>query len=60
MNEKKFVRANHCPIGGVCGGIAKYFNIDPTFVRMGFVSLSFLWGVGIVLYIIVWVSSPEE
>jgi phage shock protein PspC (stress-responsive transcriptional regulator) len=46
-------------LGGVCGGIAAYFNIDPTWVRIGFVLLALLsssivfWG-----YIIMWIILP--
>ncbi len=37
-------------IGGVCGGLARYFGIDPTLVRIGAFGLVFLGGVGLVLY----------
>ena len=46
---------------GVCGGIAKYFSLDPTIVRIGFVVLvlaSFGWG--LLLYIALCVLMPEE
>jgi phage shock protein PspC (stress-responsive transcriptional regulator) len=45
-------------IGGVCAGIASYFNIDPIWVRLAFVVLAFLNGIGILLYIILWVAVP--
>jgi len=46
-------------IGGVCAGIAEYFDIDPSWVRIIFVVLFFL-GVGIVgiIYIVMWVVVP--
>ena len=47
-------------IGGVSGGIAKYFDIDPTIVRVLFVVSIFLGGGGILAYIILWVVVPEE
>ena len=37
-------------IGGVCGGIGRYFGIDPTLVRIGFVALALLGGTGLVVY----------
>jgi phage shock protein PspC (stress-responsive transcriptional regulator) len=37
-------------IGGVCGGVARYFAIDPTIVRLGAVALVLLGGVGLVVY----------
>lgn len=47
-------------IGGVCGGIAEYFRIDPTLVRIAFVVLAFAGGWGIVAYIIGLVIIPEN
>ena len=37
-------------VGGVCGGIGRYFGIDPTLVRIGFVGLALLGGTGLVVY----------
>ncbi|HVT71857.1 MAG TPA: PspC domain-containing protein [Lacunisphaera sp.] len=39
-------------IAGVCNGIGAYFGIDPTFVRIGFVVLTFFWGAGILVYLL--------
>ncbi|MDD3041893.1 MAG: PspC domain-containing protein [Methanosarcinaceae archaeon] len=48
-------------IAGVCGGIAEYFDIDPTIVRLLWVLFVFLGvGAGIPAYIIAWVIIPEE
>ena len=47
-------------IAGVCGGIAEYFNIDPTLVRIGWVLLTVLGGSGILAYIICMVIMPEN
>lgn len=47
-------------IGGVCGGIAEYFNLDPTLVRVGAVVLTILWGAGFWAYIIAWAIVPER
>jgi phage shock protein C len=49
-------------IGGVCGGIAKYFNIDPSLVRIGFVLPTVFSGMifGIVTYIVMMIVVPEE
>lgn len=45
-------------IAGVCSGLARYFDIDPTVVRLIFI-LSFLfWGVGPFLYLILWLLMP--
>lgn len=47
-------------IGGVAGGIGEYFAIDPTVVRLVFVFLGFLNGLGVVLYLIMWVIMPSD
>jgi len=47
-------------IGGVCGGIAEYFDWDPTLVRVGAVVLAVLWGAGFWAYIIAWAIIPER
>ena len=46
-------------IAGVCGGIAEYFNIDPTIVRLMWVLFCFAGGAGILAYIIAWIIVPE-
>ena len=38
-------------LSGVCGGIAEYFNIDPTLVRLGWVLVSCFAGAGVIAYI---------
>ena len=47
-------------VAGVCGGIASYFNIDPSLVRMGFAAFSLLAGSGLLLYILAAVIIPGE
>ena len=47
-------------IGGVCGGLAAYFNVDPTLVRVLWVAITLIAGVGILLYLILWVVMPLE
>lgn len=47
-------------IGGVCGGIAKYFNIDPTLVRLLFVVGLLAVGGTFWAYIIMMIVIPEE
>ena len=44
-------------IGGVCGGIAEYFNVDPTLVRLAGVILLFA-GIGVPAYLIAWIIVP--
>jgi phage shock protein C len=47
-------------IGGVCGGLAEYFGVDPTLVRIGAVLLGIANGVGVLAYVILLVVVPEE
>ncbi|MGF7232991.1 PspC domain-containing protein [Arachidicoccus sp.] len=47
-------------IGGVCAGIANYFNIDPTMVRLITLVLFFTYGIGIIPYIILWIAVPSS
>ena len=47
-------------VAGVALGIADYFDIDPTLVRIGFVVLSFLGGLAVPLYLAGWLLIPAE
>ena len=45
-------------ISGVCNGLGVYFAVNPTFIRLGFVVLTFLWGVGILVYVLMSLVVP--
>ena len=61
MSSKKLYRSRiDRMIGGVSAGLAKYFDIDPTIVRVLFVVSIFLGGGGILAYIILWIVVPED
>lgn len=47
-------------VSGVCGGIAEYFNIDPTLVRLAWVIFTAFAGSGILAYIIASIVIPSE
>ena len=47
-------------IAGVCSGIADFFGIDPTLVRLGWVVFSLAGGSGILAYIIAMIVMPER
>ena len=47
-------------IDGVCGGIAEYFNIDPSLVRLGWILFSVCGGSGILAYIIAALVIPRK
>jgi phage shock protein C len=46
-------------IGGVAGGLAEYFKLDPALVRIAWVVAVFFGGFGILAYIILWIVLPE-
>ena len=47
-------------LAGVCGGLAQYFNVDATLIRVLFVVLAVLGGSGLVLYLAMWIIVPRE
>lgn len=47
-------------VGGVCGGLGKYLGIDSTFVRLLFVLLALANGVGVLIYLVLWLIVPRE
>ena len=61
-NPKRLYRSDNKMLCGVCAGIAEYFNIDPTIVRVGYLALSiFSAGFpGLVLYIILLLVMPQK
>ena len=60
-NGKKLVRSNNKIIAGVCGGIAEYFDVDPTLIRVVYAALTlFTAGFpGVLLYIIMMLLMPQ-
>lgn len=61
MVTKRLTRSKNHIFGGVCGGIAEYFDIDPTLVRVAYVLLTlFTVFCGIVLYPILWIIIPAK
>jgi len=47
-------------VAGVCAGLAAYFGIDPTLVRLAFALLTVFGGAGVLLYLCAWIVIPEE
>lgn len=60
--EKKLTKSTNKSLFGVCAGIAEYFNIDPTLVRVGYVALSLFSAAfpGLLLYVIMALIMPEK
>lgn len=57
---KRLIRSNDKLLAGVCGGIADYFGVDATAVRVGYVVLTIFSAAfpGLLLYIILWLIIP--
>lgn len=47
-------------LGGVCGGIAEYFDTDPTIVRLLWVVFTLFYGAGLILYLVLWIIMPKK
>lgn len=45
-------------LGGVCAGFGNYFNVDAVWVRLLFALLTFAWGFGLLVYLILWIAIP--
>ncbi len=61
MSNKQLIRStNDRMVAGVAGGIANYFNIDTTLVRLLFVIFTLAGGPGLLVYIVMWLVMPEQ
>ncbi len=58
--RRLFRDENHKLVGGVCSGIANYFDIDIVIVRIVFLVLLFSFGIGFIPYIILWIAVPSS
>jgi phage shock protein C len=62
MANKKLTRSTNKMLAGVCGGIAEFFDIDPTLIRVCYAALSVFSAAfpGLILYIILILIMPEK
>ena len=60
MEKKLYKDAENKQLCGVCAGIAKYFSIDPTLVRLALIVFCLLGGSGILAYIICAIVIPDD
>jgi phage shock protein C len=60
MNTQFTRSKNDKMIAGVCGGLARYFDVDPAIVRLLFVLAVFLGGASPLIYLVLWLVMPEE
>ena len=58
---KRLMRTKHdAMLGGVCGGLGLYFDVDPVLVRLLFVLFTLAGGAGPLLYLILWIIMPLD
>ena len=61
LPPRPFARySNDKKIAGVCGGVARYFDLDSSLVRAGWLLCSLLWGAGLIAYVVLWVAMPLD
>ncbi len=60
MAKELYRSKEHRIIAGVCGGIAEYFETDPSLVRLIFIFATILGGGSILVYLLLWVFIPER
>lgn len=61
MINKRLVKSSNKILAGVCGGIAEYFGVDYTIVRLAYMLLTiFTFFSGIIVYIILWLIMPNR
>jgi phage shock protein C len=60
MNRRLFRSRTDSVLSGVCGGLGLYLQIDPGLVRIFFVLLALGNGLGVLIYILLWIVVPRE
>ena len=57
--RKLYRSRNQRMVAGVCGGLAEYFNVDATMIRVLFLVLTVVGGSGLVIYLVMWIIVPD-
>ena len=60
MEKRLYKDVSNKMLCGVCSGVAKYFKLDPTIVRLGLVAFSLLGGAGVLTYIVCAIVIPDD
>jgi phage shock protein PspC (stress-responsive transcriptional regulator) len=58
--DQRYYRGSDRIVGGVCSGLAEGLHIDTIWVRVAFVVLAFVQGIGVLIYAVLWVIMPER
>jgi phage shock protein PspC (stress-responsive transcriptional regulator) len=59
MAKQLFRSRKNRRIAGVCGGLGEHFDMDPIFIRAIFLVSLFFGGLGLLVYIILWILMPD-
>ena len=59
-SDQRFYRGSERFLGGVCSGLAEGFHVDPLWVRLAFVLLALVQGIGVLIYVVLWLVMPER
>lgn len=60
VNDPRFYRSSNRILGGVCAGLAEGFHVDVLWVRVAFLVLLFVQGLGLFIYVVLWLLMPEH
>jgi len=60
VNDQRFYRSSNRLVGGVCAGLAEGFHVDVLWVRLAFLLLVFVQGLGVFIYVVLWLVMPER
>jgi phage shock protein PspC (stress-responsive transcriptional regulator) len=60
VNDQRFYRSSNRILGGVCAGLAEGFHLDVLWVRVAFLLLLFVQGLGLFIYVVLWLVMPER
>jgi phage shock protein C len=58
--NQSYYRGSDRILGGVCSGLAEGFHVEALWVRLAFVLLAFVQGIGVLLYFVLWILMPER
>jgi phage shock protein C len=60
MTDRLYRSSRDRVVGGVCAGLGIYFRISPVLVRVSFIALTILGGIGVLLYLMLWIVVPSD
>lgn len=58
--SERWYRGSDRVLGGVCSGLAAGLHVDPLWIRIAFVLLALVQGIGVLLYVVLWLVMPER